>query len=70
MAFEADCGSSTVLGTFRVASIIGSSCRENSGYLPRQRSEFRPRPKEEAMSHALATVCHGVAQRAKPEGRE
>ena len=42
----------------------------------RQRSELRPHPKEEAMSHALATVRHrarldhGVAQRAKPEGRE
>ena len=25
----------------------------------RQRSELRPHPKEEAMSHALATVLHG-----------
>ena len=34
----------------------------------RQRSELRPHPKEEAMSHELATVLRpsGFAQRAAP----
>ena len=62
--------------SFELSPTHPGSKRGWIGTCRRQRSELRPHPKEEAMSHALTAVRHrarlghGVAQRAKPEGRE